>query len=268
MRWPSRVWAGSSWRVARWVSIWLAARFGGAVFQEVLWVGVDDDDAVVAVDDDEVAGGDFGGDVGEPDDGGDSHGAGDDGGVAGAAPGIGGEAFHVDAVEGGGLAGEQIVGDEDAVGGELGDVEALAAGEAEEELALDVLDVPAALGKHVVGDFREAAGVFFENGADGVFGGALVGENVGVHLFDDGFVAEDADMNVHDGGDFLAIGGEKLLALVGEVANGILDGVVKALGLGGDVGGGDLPAGNDQILGIEHDGGADGDSGRNSDSLF
>ncbi len=70
-----------------------------------------------------VAGGDFGGDVGEPDDGGDSHGAGDDGGVAGASTGVGGEAFDVDAVEGGGLAGEQIVGDEDPVAGEMGDVQ-------------------------------------------------------------------------------------------------------------------------------------------------
>ncbi len=145
---------------------------------------------------------------------------------------------------------------------------ALAAGEAEKQLALDVVDVLAALGEHVVGDFGEAAAYFSKTVVTAYSAVLLLARMAPSTCSTSGFVLKNADVKVHDGGDFLAIGGEELVALAGEVADDILDGVVKALGLGGDIGGGDLPAGDDQILGIKHDGGADGDSGRNSNSLF
>ena len=83
-----------------------------AVFGKLLLIGVDDDHAAVAVDDDGVAAADFRGDISQPDDRRDAHGAGDDGGMAGAAADVGGEAFHVARSSAAVWHGKQIVGDD------------------------------------------------------------------------------------------------------------------------------------------------------------
>ena len=109
-----------------------------AVLGELLFVGVDDDDAAVAVDDDHVAAGNVGGEIAQSDDRRDAHGAGDDRGVAGAAADVGREPDHVLAVQGRRLAGQQVVGDHDHVLRKVREVLSLPADEGPQQPLLDV----------------------------------------------------------------------------------------------------------------------------------
>ncbi len=106
------------------------------------------------------------------------------------------------------------------------------AGQAVEKLALDVVDVLDALGEVAVGHLGEDGGVVLHDGADGIFGGAVVIADFGADLIDEGLVLEDADVEVEDSGDFLALAGEEFVALGGEFLDGLVEGLRKPLKLG------------------------------------
>ncbi len=241
---------------------------GLAVLDELFLVGVDDHDAVVAVDDDQVAGVDLAGDVSQPDDGGDTHGASDDGGVTGSPADVGGEALHVGAVQGRGLRGEQVVGDDHDVAAQVREVVMFLPDQVVEQAALDVVDVLDALGEVAVGDPEKRLRVTPHHDRDGELGGGLLLVDFGFDLLEERLVLEDADVDVEDGGDFLAGLGDHLLAQGSDLGDGGIDGLVEAGDLVGGSPGGDVAFGYEQILSVQHDGRADYYARGNAYALF
>ena len=101
------------------------------------------------------------GDIAQPDDGRNAHGAGDDRRVAGPPAGIGGKTLDVLAIQRRRLARQQIVGDDHDIAGQMQQDPAAAAPiRRSQHLPLDIVNILHALGEIPVGHLRENAGVF------------------------------------------------------------------------------------------------------------
>ena len=91
---------------------------------------------------------------------------------------------------------------------------------------------------------------------------------LGDDLIDHRFVAQDAEVEIEDSADLLAVQLGDVIAQSGQIGGAFLDGGFEALDFGGNLIVGDVALGDYQILRVQHDGRVDHHAGRNADALF